>query len=387
MAKRIALLGATGSIGSSTLDLIRTHPETLTLHSISGFSQVARLAEIANEFHVPRISVPSPEAQAELATLLTYSADVLIGPQGLVELASDPEADLIMAAVLGAAGLPSTLAAAKAGKVIALANKESMVMSGQILMDAVKAGGATLLPVDSEHNAIYQSLPTGYTCGQPIAGLRQLWLTCSGGPFRNRPELDLSAVTPAQAVAHPNWSMGQKISVDSASLMNKGLELIEACFLFDVPADQVQVVIHPQSTIHSLVEYQDGSFISQLGQTDMRIPIAYTLAWPDRMSSNTPPLDLTQLGQLQFEPVDHARFPAINLARQANQAGQEACIWFNAINECAVADFLSGALSFQKITQMVEQGLQAVPSVQISEIEQAMASDQAARRWYREAIQ
>ena len=183
-----------------------------------------------------------------------------------------------MAAVLGAAGLPSTLAAAKAGKVIALANKESMVMSGQILMDAVKAGGATLLPVDSEHNAIYQSLPTGYTCGQPIAGLRQLWLTCSGGPFRNRPELDLSAVTPAQAVAHPNWSMGQKISVDSASLMNKGLELIEACFLFDVPADQVQVVIHPQSTIHSLVEYQDGSFISQLGQTDMRIPIAYTLA-------------------------------------------------------------------------------------------------------------
>ena len=387
MAKRIALLGATGSIGSSTLDLIRTHPETLTLHSISGFSQVARLAEIANEFNVPRISVPSPEAQAELATHLTYPADVLIGPQGLIELAADPEADLIMAAVLGAAGLPSTLAAAKAGKIIALANKESMVMSGQMLMDAVKAGGATLLPVDSEHNAIYQSLPTGYTCGQPISGLKQLWLTCSGGPFRNRPELDLSKVTPAQAIAHPNWSMGQKISVDSASLMNKGLELIEACFLFDVPADQVQVVIHPQSTIHSLVEYQDGSFISQLGQTDMRIPIAYTLAWPDRMSSNTPPLDLTQLGQLQFEPVDHARFPAINLARQANQAGQEACIWFNAINECAVADFLSGALSFQKITQMVEQGLQAVPGVQISEIEQAMASDQAARRWYREAIQ
>ena len=387
MAKRIALLGATGSIGSSTLDLIRTHPETLTLHSISGFSQVARLAEIANEFHVPRISVPSPAAQAELATHLTYPADVLIGPQGLIELAADPEADLIMAAVLGAAGLPSTLAAAKAGKIIALANKESMVMSGQMLMDAVKAGGATLLPVDSEHNAIYQSLPTGYTCGQPISGLKQLWLTCSGGPFRNRPELDLSKVTPAQAIAHPNWSMGQKISVDSASLMNKGLELIEACFLFDVPADQVQVVIHPQSTIHSLVEYQDGSFISQLGQTDMRIPIAYTLAWPDRMSSNTPPLDLTQLGQLQFEPVDHARFPAINLARQANQAGQEACIWFNAINECAVADFLSGALSFQKITQMVEQGLQAVPGVQISEIEQAMASDQAARRWYREAIQ
>jgi 1-deoxy-D-xylulose-5-phosphate reductoisomerase len=387
MAKRIALLGATGSIGSSTLDLIRTHPERLTLHSISGFSQVARLADIANEFRVPRISVPNSEAQAELAKHLTYSADVLIGPQGLVELASDPEADLIMAAVLGAAGLPSTLAAAKAGKVIALANKESMVMSGQILMDAVKAGGATLLPVDSEHNAIYQSLPTGYTCGQPIAGLRQLWLTCSGGPFRNRPDLDLSTVTPAQAVAHPNWSMGQKISVDSASLMNKGLELIEACFLFDVPADQVQVVIHPQSTIHSLVEYQDGSFISQLGQTDMRIPIAHTLAWPDRMSSNTPPLDLTQLGQLLFEPVDHVRFPAISLARQAHQAGQEACIWFNAINECAVADFLSGALSFQKITQMVEQGLQAVPGVQISEIEQAMASDQAARRWYREAIQ
>lgn len=387
MTKRIALLGATGSIGSSTLDLIRTHPETLTLHSISGFSQIVRLAEIANEFRVPRISVPDSQAQAELSAHLTYPADVLIGPQGLIELASDPEAELVMAAVLGAAGLPSTLAAAKAGKVIALANKESMVMSGQLLMDAVKAGGATLLPVDSEHNAIFQSLPTGYTCGQSIPGIRQLWLTCSGGPFRNRPELDLSAVTPAEAIAHPNWSMGEKISVDSASLMNKGLELIEACFLFGVPADQVQVVIHPQSTIHSLVEYRDGSFISQLGQTDMRIPIAYTLAWPNRMASNTAPLDLTQLGQLQFEPVDHVRFPAINLARHAHQAGQEACIWFNAINECAVSDFLSGALNFQNITQMVEQGLQAVPGVQISEIEQAMASDQAARRWYREAIQ
>ena len=382
LSTQLCLLGGTGSIGASTLDLLRTHSDSIRLHSVSGHRQLSSLAAIANEFRPARIAVPDAPSVDQLTPLLQYRPDIVLGEAGLVELAQDPEVDRVMAAIMGAAGLPSTLAAAQAGKTIALANKEALVMSGDLLMQAVQAGGATLLPVDSEHNAIFQSLPTGYRCGQSVAGLAQLWLTCSGGPFRNQPELDLSQITPEQACAHPNWSMGRKISVDSATLMNKGLELIEACYLFNVPARQVQVVVHPQSVIHSLVEYRDGSFISQLGQTDMRIPIAHTLAWPDRMASNTQALDLTQLQDLQFEPVDDQRFASVELARQAAQAGQSACIVFNAVNECAVADFLAGQVPFDQITQWVDRGLQALASAPITEIQQAIACDVAAREWY-----
>ena len=386
LTQRLCLLGGTGSIGTSTLDLIRANPETLCLHSVSGRRRIDELSSIANEFRPARIAVADEGSIATLIPQLCYQPDILVGPQGLVELAQDPDVDRVVAAIMGSAGLPSTLAAARAGKTIALANKEALVMSGDLLMEAVEAGGATLLPVDSEHNAIFQSLPTGYRCGQTIDGLAQLWLTCSGGPFRAKPELDLSQVTPAQAIAHPNWSMGQKISVDSATLMNKGLELIEACYLFSVPATKVRVVVHPQSVIHSLVEYRDGSFISQLGQTDMRIPIAHSLAWPERMSSNTQPLDLTRLQDLQFEPVDEQRFPAINLARQAVEAGQSGCIVFNAVNECAVDDFLNARLPFDQITQRVEQGLQGIDCAPITNIEDAIAYDQAARDWYSKGI-
>lgn len=385
MAKRLCVLGATGSIGASTLDLVRSHPEQFEIHSLSGHRQVDSLAAIANEFRPRRIALGDSQSAAQLQSQLCYSAEVLSGPQALVTLAQDPEVDTVMAAIVGAAGLPSTLAAAAAGKTIALANKEALVMAGDLLMAAVREGGARLLPVDSEHNAIFQSLPSDYQCGQPIEHLRQLWLTCSGGPFRAQPELDLSQVTPAQAIAHPNWSMGQKISVDSATLMNKGLELIEACYLFNVPADQVRVVIHPQSSIHSLVEYIDGSFISQLGQTDMRIPIAHTLAYPQRISSNTEALDLTALSQLTFEPVDSARFAAIELARQAVSQGQAACIWFNAINECAVEDFLNQRIGFDQITQWVAKGLQQSTPTPIVDIQAAIQCDAAARSWYKGA--
>ena len=382
LLKSLCLLGATGSIGASTLDLVRAHPESFTLHSISGFRQIDALARIANEFSVNRIAVPDEAARTQLIGLLNTPCDIHVGPDALTDLAQDSAVDLVMAAIVGSAGLASTLAAAHAGKHIALANKEALVMAGDLLMQAIEAGGATLLPVDSEHNAIFQSLPSDYRCGQNINGLRQLWLTCSGGPFRHQPTLDLASVTPEQAVAHPNWSMGRKISVDSATLMNKGLELIEACYLFNTPADQVRVVIHPQSSIHSLVEYLDGSFISQLGQTDMRIPIAHTLAHPERIDSNTPALDLTKLGSLDFAPVDHDRFPAIELARQAVSTSQAACIWLNAVNECAVDDFLKGRIRFDQITQSVQQGLQHASASPIIDIQGAIDCDRAARSWY-----
>ncbi len=381
---RIALLGATGSIGESTLRVIAANPDSHVVQSVSGFRRLDALIAIVSRWRPARVAVADDSARDALLAAIDYQPDVVTGPDGLVALAEDPDADLVVAAIMGAAGLPSTMAAARAGKRIALANKEALVMAGTLMMDAVEHHGATLLPVDSEHNAIFQSLPTDYRCGQSIAGLSQLWLTCSGGPFRDEPQRDLSAVTPAEACAHPNWSMGQKISVDSATLMNKGLELIEACHLFNVPADQVRVVLHPQSVIHSLVEYTDGSFISQLGRTDMQVPIASALAHPARIDSGVAPLNLMELGQLSFAAPDDERFPALGIAREAVTASQYHCIWLNAVNECAVADFLAGDLAFDRIADRARQALDSLTTSPIDSLEAVLEADRNARRWYSE---
>lgn len=383
--KRLAVLGATGSIGASTMDVVRRNPEQFIIHSLTGFQNIQALIELAREFRPARLGLATEQQVNQVLDQLDYRPDMVCGPDGLCDLASDAEVDLVMAAIVGAAGLASTMAAAKAGKSIALANKEALVMAGNLLMDQVAQTPAQLLPVDSEHNAIFQSLPQDYVCGQTLEGINKLWLTCSGGPFRDQPEKDLSQVTPAEAVAHPNWSMGQKISVDSATLMNKGLELIEACHLFSVKPDQVEVVIHPQSVIHSLVEYKDGSFISQLGQTDMRVPIANAMAHPQRIHSGAAALDLAALAELSFGRPDTQRFPALRLARQAFAGSQAHCIWLNAINECAVDDFLNGRLAFDQIAQQVERGLECLGSYPIDSLEAVIDADQQARHWYRES--
>ncbi|QGG79966.1 1-deoxy-D-xylulose-5-phosphate reductoisomerase [Litorivicinus lipolyticus] len=381
---RVALLGGTGSIGDSTLRVMAANPDSMVLHSLSGFRRVDALIERVRQWRPARVAVADEAARTALLAAIDYQPDVVTGAAGLVELAADSEADLVVAAIMGAAGLPSTMAAARAGKRIALANKEALVMAGDLMMQAVDAHGATLLPIDSEHNAIFQSLPADYRCGQPIQGLRQLWLTCSGGPFRDQPERDLSQVTPAQACKHPNWSMGQKISVDSATLMNKGLELIEACYLFNVASTDIRVVLHPQSIIHSLVEYRDGSFISQLGRTDMRVPIANALAHPVRVDSGVEPLDLAQLSQLTFDQPDNDRFPALGLARAAVTASQRHSIWLNAVNECAVEDFLCGRLRFDQIASRVGHALECVAPAPIDSLDAVLEADDHARRWYAE---
>lgn len=381
--KRICLLGATGSIGQSTLDVIAANPEHLKLHSISGHSQIAALASIAEQFKPARVGLQHTAQAAEFLAQVSYEPDLVFGPEGLIALAQDSDYEVLMAAIVGAAGLPSTLAAAEAGKTIALANKEALVMSGELFMRTVAENQATLLPTDSEHNAIFQSLPTGYRCGTRPEGLAGLWLTCSGGPFRDA-QVDFATVTPAQAVAHPNWSMGAKISVDSATLMNKGLEIIEACWLFNVPESLIDVVIHPQSVIHSLVEYTDGSFISQLGETSMQVPIAHCLRYPERGQTSLSRLDLRALSALTFEAPDVNRFPALQLARDAVNSGQGASIVLNAVNELAVADFLRNACRFSEIVERVEQGLEALPSVPIADIDSVIEQDRRVRRWYTE---
>ena len=385
--QRISVLGATGSIGLSTLDVVQRHPDRYEAFALTGFSRLAELEALCLR-HRPVYAVV-PEQAAAIALQGSLAAAgirtrVLFGEQALCEVASAPEVDMVMAAIVGAAGLPSTLAAVEAGKRVLLANKEALVMSGALFMQAVKRSGAVLLPIDSEHNAIFQCMPGDYARGLGAVGVRRILLTASGGPFRETPAEALLDVTPEQACAHPNWSMGRKISVDSASMLNKGLELIEACWLFDARPSQIEVVVHPQSVIHSLVDYVDGSVLAQLGNPDMRTPISNALAWPERIDSGVAPLDLFAIARLDFQAPDEQRFPCLRLARQAAEAGNSAPAVLNAANEVAVEAFLQRRIRFPEIAGMIEQVLGQEPVVALPTLEAVFAADQRARELSRE---
>lgn len=380
--QRITVLGATGSIGLSTLDVIARHPERYEVFALTGFSRLAELQALCL-LHRPRFVVVPDESAAEALQIALRNADqaceVLVGEEGLCTVAAHAEVDAVMAAIVGAAGLKPTLAAVRAGKKVLLANKEALVMSGALFMQAVRDSGATLLPIDSEHNAIFQCLPHDYARGLAAVGVRRVLLTASGGPFRETPVADLEHVTPEQACAHPNWSMGRKISVDSASMMNKGLELIEACWLFDAAPAQVEVVIHRQSVIHSLVDYVDGSVLAQMGNPDMRTPIAHALAWPQRIDSGVAPLDLFSIGRLDFQRPDEQRFPCLRLAREAAQVGGTAPAILNAANEVAVEAFLQRRIRFTDIPRMIESVLDRQASQAVQALDMVLAADLQAR--------
>lgn len=381
----LTILGATGSIGCSTLEVVALHPQRYRIHALSAHRNIAQLAAQCLRFS-PRYAVVSrPDDARQLTGLLDGAGHeggtrVLVGPESLRHVASSPETDIVMAAIVGAAGLEPTLAAAQAGKRVLLANKEALVMSGSLLMEAARVSGAALLPVDSEHNAVFQSLPRPVD-GQNLAraGVSRITLTASGGPFLRRDLSELSSVTPDEACQHPNWVMGRKISVDSATMMNKGLELIEACWLFDASPEQVDIVIHPESIVHSLVAYRDGSVIAQLGCPDMRVPIAHALAYPERVASGAPQLDLVQVGALHFEALDHERFPAVGLAYRAIRAGGTGPAILNAANEVAVEAFLGSQLRFDRIPALIEQVLDAVPVQAVTSLASVLAADEAAR--------
>jgi 1-deoxy-D-xylulose-5-phosphate reductoisomerase len=380
--QQITVLGATGSIGLSTLDVIARHPERYQVFALSGYTRLSELRALCVR-HAPRFAVV-PEASAARGLqddlhAAGLSTRVLVGEEGLCQVAADPEVDAVMAAIVGAAGLRPTLAAVEAGKKILLANKEALVMSGALFMQAVRKSGSVLLPIDSEHNAIFQCMPGDFARGLGAVGVRRILLTASGGPFRQTPMAELVHVTPDQACAHPNWSMGRKISVDSASMMNKGLELIEACWLFDAKPSQVEVVIHPQSVIHSLVDYIDGSVLAQLGNPDMRTPIANALAWPERIDSGVPPLDLFAIARLDFQAPDEDRFPCLRLARQAAEAGNSAPAMLNAANEVAVAAFLDGRVRYPEIASIIEEVLNLEPVVAVDDLDAVFTADTKAR--------
>ncbi len=380
--QQITVLGATGSIGLSTLDVIARHPDRYQVFALTGFSRLAELLALCVR-HVPRFAVVPQEAAARRLQEDLQAAGlptrVLVGEQGLCEVASAPEVDAVMAAIVGAAGLRPTLAAVHAGKKILLANKEALVMSGALFMQAVGRSGSVLLPIDSEHNAIFQCMPGDFSRGLSQVGVRRILLTASGGPFRQTPLAELEHVTPEQACAHPNWSMGRKISVDSASMMNKGLELIEACWLFDAKPAQVEVVVHPQSVIHSLVDYVDGSVLAQLGNPDMRTPIANALAWPERIDSGVAPLDLFAIARLDFQAPDEHRFPCLRLARQAAEAGDSAPAMLNAANEVAVSAFLERRIRYLEIPSIIDEVLCREPVVAVNELDAVFAADTQAR--------
>jgi 1-deoxy-D-xylulose-5-phosphate reductoisomerase len=357
----VAVLGSTGSIGDSTLDVCARHPEQFRVVGLGANRNVAKLLEQCARFRPDRVALADPAAALEFeraARARGLAVEVLAGEAGLVELARDPAAGFVMAAIVGAAGLASSLAAASAGKRLMLANKEALVMSGPLLIDAARRGGATLLPIDSEHNAVFQCLPADFSAGQAPAGVRRILLTASGGPFLDWSLERLRAATPDQACAHPNWVMGRKISVDSATLMNKGLELIEASLLFGLPPERIDIVVHRQSIIHSMVEYVDGSVLAQLGSPDMRTPIAHALAWPRRVASGVQFLDLVKVGALDFRDPDPSRFRCLALAQQAARSGGLAPAWLNAANEVAVAAFLEGRVNFLDIATVIDQVMQ-----------------------------
>ena len=390
MIQRIAVLGATGSIGDSTLAILAAQPQNYDVYALSGYHRLDKLFALCQQFLPKRVSVPTAAVDdfAQRLSTAGLNIDVVGGATGLVDIATDPQTDTVVAAIVGAAGLPSTLAAARAGKRILLANKEALVMAGKVMINAVKTHHATLLPLDSEHNAIFQCLPFAIQqdssqIHQPNHGVRKLWLTASGGPFLQQSFAQMQQASVAEAVNHPNWSMGQKISVDSATMMNKGLELIEACHLFDLSEDKINVVIHPQSIIHSMVEYSDGSFLAQLGSPDMKTPIAHALSYPARIDSGSQPLDLFALSGLEFIEPDLQKFACLHLARQAMQAGTQATIVLNAANEIAVAAFLNGQI---RLTDIADINAQALDEIQVAvlnetaDIEDILAIDNIARQ-------
>jgi 1-deoxy-D-xylulose-5-phosphate reductoisomerase len=379
----LSILGSTGSIGVSTLDVARRHPDRFKVVALAAQSSHERLLAHCLEFPPEVAALGDPASAAALAAGVArhgLALRILAGPEGLAAAAAWPTARHVMAAIVGAAGLEPTLAAARAGKRVLLANKEALVCAGPLLMEAVRRHGAELVPIDSEHNAIFQCLPP-VGAGRRAPGVRRILLTCSGGPFLRTPAEALVRVTPDQAVAHPNWRMGRKISVDSATLMNKGLELIEACLLFGVGPEAVDVVVHPQSVIHSMVEYVDGSVLAQLGNPDMRTPIAHALGWPERIESGVESLDLVRIGQLGFEAPDLARFPCLRIARAAAETGGTAPAVVNAANEVAVAAFLEGRLNFAGIPAVIEEVLSRHPAGPVPDLATVLESD----RWARSA--
>jgi 1-deoxy-D-xylulose-5-phosphate reductoisomerase len=381
--RRLAILGSTGSIGRSTLAVAALHPEWFRVTVLGAHSSWQVIVEQARQFHVETVVLVDPEAAALARAALRdcgSSTRVESGAEALAAAAAGSNVDVVMAAIVGAAGLPSTLAAVRASKRVLLANKEALVMAGPILMDEVRQAGAQLIPIDSEHNAIFQCMPGGYLPGDIARGVVRVILTASGGPFRCADVATLPHVTPDEACAHPKWKMGRKISVDSATLMNKGLEVIEATLLFGLPESHVDVIVHPQSVVHSLVEYADGSMLAQLGAPDMRTPIAQALAWPERFASGVQSLDLAEIGQLGFEPPDHTRFPSLGLARAAARAGGTAPAVLNAANEIAVQAFLDRRLNFTGIAAVIDKVLQRLDSSPVKALGDVLAADAAARR-------
>lgn len=388
--QKLCVLGATGSIGLNTLDVASRHVDLYEIYAITAHSDWRSLLELCKKYR-PRYAVlSSSQARIEAGNAFDDDAlgvEVLFGSESLVDVASMPDVDVVMASIVGAAGLAPNLAAAQAGKKVLLANKESLVLAGKLFMDAVKASGAVLLPIDSEHNAIFQCLPSNYACGAaPNRNVTKLLLTASGGPFRTYTRSELECATPEQACAHPNWSMGRKISVDSASLMNKGLELIEACWLFDVSPSQIEVVVHPQSIVHSMVRYCDGSVLAQMGQPDMRTPIAYGLAWPERIDAGVQDLDFAAMADLSFEKPKEALFPCLSLAREAFEHGGEAPAYLNAANEVAVDAFLNGKVRFVDIPDIIRNVMSCASSTTPTSLETILNADEAARTIARDFI-
>lgn len=388
MSKSVVILGATGSVGQSTLDVLARHPKDYQILALSAYSRMVELAELCKRYQPSFVVVPDESAAEQLSAAMGSHEmpSVLLGEQGLCDVVALPQATHIVAAIVGAAGLPSCIAAAKAGKTILLANKEALVMAGSFFLQAVKEGGATLLPLDSEHNALFQCLPAGR--GAVDASVRSVWLTASGGPFLNRDLATLHDVTPDEACKHPKWSMGRKISVDSATLMNKGLEVIEAALMYGLTAERVKVSVHPQSTIHALVQYVDGSLLAHLSHPDMRVPIAQALAYPHRIESGVADLDMTSLAALSFSAPDLVHFPCLALAYRALSMGQHGCIALNAANEVAVAAFLDHALAFTHIATVVHAVLEQALSWQSpSDINAVYALDQQARKHAQVALE
>jgi len=388
--QNLTILGSTGSIGASTLDVVARHPDKFRIIALTANSQVELLFRQCRQFKPLYAVLLNEDAAAQLRLLIReagLSTEVLCGVSALEQVSVLPEVDAVMAAIVGAAGLQPTLAAARAGKKILLANKETLVMAGNVFMDAVRDSGAVLLPIDSEHNAIFQALPRGYDGNLAGNGTRRILLTASGGPFRETPFDQLQSITPEQACAHPNWVMGRKISVDSATMMNKGLEVIEAHWLFNASADDIQVVVHPQSVIHSLVEYVDGSVLAQLGNPDMRTPIAYGLAYPERIDSGVAALDLFKVAAMNFFAPDFDRFPCLSLAYQALRSAGTAPAILNAANEVAVAAFLDRQISFLSIPRIIEAVLNELPVNAVGCLDDVLSADADARLAAEQQIQ
>ncbi len=387
--KNICILGSTGTIGVNTLDVIARHRNLYKVLALTANTNVEKLFEQCVTFTPEYAAMCDDDCAAQLSEKCQQaglSVQVLSGVDGLQAVASHEQVDYVMAAIVGAAGLLPTLAAAKQGKRILLANKEALVMSGAIFMDEVKRNKATLLPIDSEHNAIFQCMPEQFAKGLENSGVNKILLTASGGPFRDKNINDLKQVTPAQAIAHPNWVMGRKISVDSATMMNKGLEVIEACWLFNTQADMIQVVVHPESVIHSMVSYNDGSVLAQLGNPDMRTPIAHAMAWPQRIDSGVEPLNIFKVAQLNFEQADFVRFPCLRLAYDALAMGGTATAILNAANEVAVEAFLNEQLAFNHIATVIEECLQNINIKEAIDLKTILTSDQTAREYAAESV-